>query len=902
MTIWVTGAALWGVALAALIRLMRVVSRFHPFPRPLLWLVLAVPAGILLFRPHEDLIWGQDAGSYLNTSLTYARMGRLHYEDPLLKLVPGPVRSAFLYGHQGYGGTKDGCVWVQDLGKATVGAHFQAAYPVMMSVASVLFGDRSVLYVVPVFALLAGLALAVLALLLMEHRWAGVLAFLFYVVNPLVVWHGRCARPEILASFFFLAGLALLLHAWRASRWDRWPDLVLAAVCIHVAPFFHITAWFLVIPTDVAAVVLSLRGRDDILIFPWALAAAAGALVCQTLWATDTYHLARFMRPFLSRPVLMTGLGVLGLAAWGGLWVWARRRRHQGEVGGERLLEGAGPSILPWAVAGVVAAAWLILYVARVPVESRGAFLGPVYHYIHPTDMPVVAKLISRPVAVLGLLGVVALLVGSRRRRGETILFAAAMVPATLLIGNMYDFFMTRYALVAIMPVLAIGLAGLATRIPDRGLWTRVALAAAAIGVVALQVHNRVHLIRVIEHKGLTAFLKQFASPIRERNGILLCEYTRVGAPFEHFFGIPALELDNERHDDYTAAMGAWEGIVRQLPDRPAFFLTPFQPPLSDRFEFRPVMTREFADVRLKSERYGLPTTYGTYPLTLTLYSMRLAEGSPSEPPRAPFAYEFDAGNMGLVNFSNLRLENAVIRGAEIGDRAAEVGRLPKAAAGGGLQELSFFCHTAGRGGAAPHFVAPPGAATNGLLWVPLTDNWWLLRLWGSGFGADAPLALQAQQPWVVAGIRALGEGMSEPIPAAPALGPERGGSAATAVKARWTRASSRFLVPLPETPRADILLFFTAPPAGTDGTARVTLTLESGKPVTRAVPAQQWMWEAWRIETGARRGMKGWVEARTEPAWNSGVRGFPPDLGILLGGIVVLPVQPQPEPTKGPR
>jgi hypothetical protein len=131
------------------------------------------------------------------------------------------------------------------------------------------------------------------------------------------------------------------------------------------------------------------------------------------------------------------------------------------------------------------------------------------------------------------------------------------------------------------------------------------------------------------------------------------------------------------------------------------------------------------------------------------------------------------------------------------------------------------------------------------------------------------------------------------------ASGTEPTGVGGTPLKARWTRAASRVCLPLPETPRADILLYFTAPPAGTSGVARLTLTPQDGVPVTRTVPVRTWMWESWRIETGLRRGAGCWLTIRTEPSWNSGVRGFPTDLGVLLGGIAVIPVEtPEPKET----
>ena len=129
------GILLWLVALAAVVRLLRI-SHCDLSPRLLngVFLGSLLVSIFLLFRPHEEIIGGEDAGSYLNSGVEYARQGRLFYVDPLLAMVPPRVRPDFFYGHAGFGMTKDACLWVRDLDRAVVGSHFQPAYPIAMSV------------------------------------------------------------------------------------------------------------------------------------------------------------------------------------------------------------------------------------------------------------------------------------------------------------------------------------------------------------------------------------------------------------------------------------------------------------------------------------------------------------------------------------------------------------------------------------------------------------------------------------------------------------------------------------------------------------------------------------------------------------------------------------------------
>jgi len=235
-----------------------------------LWGLLALMAIGLLFRPHEDIFGGEDPGSYLNSGVTYGRQGDLFSVDPLLAQVPPETRSAFYYGHAGYGTTKDACLWVVNTDAALLGPHFQPAYPLLISVAAQLGNNSWSLYVVPLFALFTGLILMTLASRLLAHAQAGLIAFGCYLLNPLTLWHARCARPEIIAGFMFFAGLALLLLAWQARSWRQWRDILLGALCIGAAPFFHITAWYLVIPTAFVLGLIILRGHTDFLLYPLA--------------------------------------------------------------------------------------------------------------------------------------------------------------------------------------------------------------------------------------------------------------------------------------------------------------------------------------------------------------------------------------------------------------------------------------------------------------------------------------------------------------------------------------------------------------------------------------------------------------------------------------------------------
>ena len=871
--LWVIGFALWVVAAAASLRLARIAMGGRGRVGQGVALAFAVAAAVLYFRPHETILGGQDPGSYLNTGVVYARESRLTYVDPLLSHVEAAARPEFLYGHGGYGVTKDGCVWVHDLKRAVVGVHFQPAYPLLMSAVSRLGPDRLILYVAPLFALLTGLALAALATLVIPHRWAGGLAFLFYAASPLVIWHGRCPRPELMASFMALGGGALLVRAASAPSGRARLDVVLGSLCVALAPFFHVTAWMLAIPVGLALGMLILRGQVGMAAGLAVLVAGAAGFVAQTVYVTDPYSIARFMRPVVEHPVAALISAVLGLVLVA--WIGERRRRRSCDAAPRG---GWWRSAWPWALAVVVAAVYVGCFQAAPPIDRRLPVATPVYHYIYPSDLRVVVELVSWPIALLGLAGVLGMLIADRPARIAGVVVVLAMAPATLLIGTMYDFFMTRYMLVAVLPLLSLGLAALAARIRADRFAGRIVLAGVAALVCAAGLHGRGHLVTLVEDRGLIRFLGQLAEPIRARNGILLCEYTRVGAPLEHYFGIPTLGIDSDRRRDYRPALAAWRDVTRAYSNRPTFFLTPFQAPLAQDCAFQPVRTAVFTGRALQSERFRLPRRVRPTELHLSLYAMR----SPGRLPSGRvWSYGFDAGNMGLVQFANLRTESVAMEGILLDSRKP----LVFDSAAGDVSGVVLLPLSGAKGppawvfapadGDAPDF---PGRATDSV--VTITRS-----------GSSRMCSIESTSSLLLTAVVGADRMLERP--------PGARANATVGVSARWTRASSRMLLPVGGDGGGRVLLFFTAPKVADAGDTLVTLEPEGGVPIARTVTRGAWQWECWPVAVTNVGPAWRWVTIRTEPAWKSGVRGFPDDLGILVGGVSVWP--PAGSPGKEP-
>jgi len=883
---FVIGTFFWVLALAAVARLWyasRTVVRTHAW----LWVLLALMAIGLLFRPHEDIFGGEDPGSYLNSGVTYGRQGALFYVDPLLVQVPPEIRSAFYYGHSGYGTTKDACLWVVNTNTALVGPHFQPAYPLLISVATRLGKNYWSLYIVPLFALFTGLALMVLASRLFAHAQAGLIAFGCYLLNPLTLWHARCARPEIIAGFMVFAGLALLLIAWQERPWTRWFDILLGSLCIGAAPFFHITAWYLAIPAAFVLGLLILRGRTDFLLYPLAALGMLLLFYGETRYVTDYYHLNRaFDATFDAWPFL-----TLGLVCLAGISLTVHRIRLRGPVGGN-----APTAVSGWLAAGLALVCALFLvnaYFTRESIRSLPILGSMVANYNVLTDWHTFINMVSMPMALLMLIGLAAWLTGDRAQRLERIGLALIVFPALVLSGTMRDFMMTRYLLLAVIPISALCLTALVTRLPEwpGRPWTAWLAPGLAAIICLMGLTDRGHLVSMVEHRGFLNFLAPFARIIQQNHGILLGEYSRVTAPLEHMFGVTALGLDNERKTDYSAAERAWETIMRSAPDQPAFFMTPFQEPRSDRFDFTLVKQSVFKDWKLRQAYNKLPTRIHAGSLALSLYRMTLKEAAPPATLLTNMtALALEGGNMGLRGFANVRNDEPILEGIAL-SAGEQIDLAIPDEPSNGLRKLFLVMYSTD-----PHPMAPlvngTGTApqgSNAPQFDALADQWWAYTCRLNLSATSNVLAITARSPLFIAATFACGKTNVTKISAG--FSKDKVRKVFPPLQGRWSRSDAAILVPA-TAPGYMLMLAFT-PGGDTNGVAPARKQLLRWDEETRQVLFDDlhpgcWQWLILPLSPGHNR--DAWLRFQVKPAWNPHKAGFPPDLGIFLGKVIVAP------------
>jgi hypothetical protein len=891
MTVFLCGLVMWAVGLAAVARLAISAVRDRPPSRLTvgLWALLVVAAGVLLFRPHEDVLGGQDQGAYLNAAATFDRRQALSYTDPLLSEVPPRDRRAFFYGYRYFPNTKYMCLWVSDVPKAIQSPWFQPAYSLLLGTIAHVAPVTWMLYATPFLTLLSAIAMAGLARRLCPHPFSSVAAFILYVVNPVVVWHGRSARAEVASGFFLLAGVALLLNAWDSDGRRARPDARLAAVCVAIAPFIHITAWLAAVP--LAAIVALRVAGGGVKLFDYLAIALAGAVgfMLHTATVTDCYYLGQFLAP--RGPVGMTliAAGAIALAV---LYCLGRAAAARPPAAFLAMPDAAAlrfRRVYPLLPIGFAAALIALSYAGVVSVPPSWAE-DAMLRNVQFTEWHPYVKVVSPPVAALAALGWVVFLLRGGPGHARRLAAALVLLPGLAFMGEMpILMYFLRRALPFMVPATVLGLTALVTLIPARTRfhWGRLLAAAALAAVAAFHAYDRPLLYTTADYHGFTRFLQPFADAIRREDGVLLCEYSRYAAPMEHLHGVPTLGLDSDRRMEYDRALDAWAAIMRRYPDRPAFFMTPYGRPMDSRFAFEEVRSGDFVTRFLETEPRRLPDAVRNDPIRLTLYRMRLLAPESAPPPASfPYVRTLDPGNVGLRQFSYGRTRLWRISGIyfHAGD-TVEIGVGDEARHIEPREILLFFlCETD-----AP---TPPSVAFDRQVdpiltaWTPLADNWWVWRATVRSDRMPSTVRITAHDRMHLSSANALTDEKSYAIPPEPVRPCRR----YLPLYARWARSLAEIAVPVPPGGKGVVLLFVNASRPDRDARPKFMVYAGGEDPRCYRKLESRWIWQACPLVSPTGGDAVEWVRLLTVPPWNSGFEGLPENLGVLVRHVVVLP------------
>jgi len=870
---------LWSVSLALLVTAFRDVFVGQSWGRRAVLLAPLLLGSALLFRPHENVFGGDDAGAYLNSGQTYVRRGRLFYVDDLLKHVPEEQRGLFLYRGHGHDiETKFHTLRIRDMSRALQGPWFQPAYSLLTGAAG-LIAPECALYISPFFCLLCVLGVAGVAVRIWKRVDAAFYAALVMLLNPIVAWHGRCPRAEWPAAFHLLCGVLLLTKALERRESPATGALVLAGVAFALAPFYHASSWWGSIAAATVCGILVLRGHQRFILPPLLVAAGGLVFAWEMSGIVDWYGLRRLSAAVWDHAAALVVLVIACAVAgtWRGRVVRRGLRHSDARPPAFRLPGGKTGTLL----LTILAALPVVLYVYPSPRSSVHPF-----SLLVTTDLWGFGILMSRMACAAGVVGLATLLHLARRNTAAFIALAA-LYPGMLLGQRISDYmYGARYFLVFLIPLFAIAIASLfANPLWNSNGWLERIRIPALCGLLLWSSWGKHHLYATTEYRGLLRYLEKLADQIREQRGILLFEYPRIAAPFEHFFDVPTLGIDSERGADSGAIDTAWAGVMEATPSRPAFFASAFDTvPMSEIFAFESVGKSSYQGHRLLQCRHAVPDAVRDWGLTMTLYRMhRRGIAGASAVRELPCRLHLGGRALAVRKF-----DRAMTRDWEIFGQSLPVGisfRLEIPAPARDAGEALVLAFTRKGGGLVFHSDKGP---------VPMADTVlmgeWMLRSARVPSRSLDHLRIEARDENVF--LKDLYAYDADRVMTARVVDP---GSrlVTTSVKSRfaasWMREGASVLCPV--TGGSMITAFVHIP-----GEFRPPLALridpsESVVSPTLAVKAGEWRWCTWPLRPRDTEVPFLWVSMGTGQTVDRETPGYADDLALLGAYLLVLPL-----------
>lgn len=226
---------------------------FSPLQRSELFLLLPLLfAGFVYFQPHQYILGGTDAGTYVNVAATLARTGDYVFEDEwnavlrehaatTLRAQPAQWETDYLQFVGWYLDNQD---------PARVIPQFFSFHPVWLAIAIELAGLTGAYLMSPLWMVLGLVALYLFARFLFDPR-TGLLATLILALNALTIFFGRYPTTEPLTLLLLFAGFLSFQRLWQqpsSSRlWGAFGGLMFGAalltrIDLPLLPFFLLLA------------------------------------------------------------------------------------------------------------------------------------------------------------------------------------------------------------------------------------------------------------------------------------------------------------------------------------------------------------------------------------------------------------------------------------------------------------------------------------------------------------------------------------------------------------------------------------------------------------------------------------------------------------------------------------
>lgn len=821
---------------------------------------------LLVFRPDEELEAGEDAAAYFNAAQLYVRTGKLHISDPALSELSQADRHLFRYGDHRFMITKDHTLWARDNRMDPVSVFFFPAYSFLLGLPIALGFSYGAFWISSLTAIGVGVVLAGLTTRLTGRAWTGWLAYGLFLMHPAVAWNARALRAEWPASLLVLCGLALWLPGIPDKSSQSKTTGFLAGLALGSAILFHMTAVFVVIPAIVAGVMLT---RKEQFYLGWWIGLLAGLALfaAQTVWVTDPYWILDNLRLASRRNVFLTGLFLLAIGSTGARWIYHRVAEDRRARVGLSLLMSLG--------------FWGLVFLTLRFRDEHGhiPFLPSwTVAYISLTDFGGVLRTSSRVWFFFALLGMPILCL--RSPLGRWLFFLLA--PTSLTIGWVVNYmFETRRMVTFLVPLLILSTVVLVDWIADalarrapmpERLKPRLAPALATLAagfLAAAAVRGRTHIYTTWNQKGIHGFYRTLSARIATQGDFLFAEYTQSAVPIAKMTGLPLLPLAWEYRSDGEVERieSIWQTMVESHPDRRHLLVTPFEGSLVPGVAMKPLET---ASIRLKSlgrARRDVPRQVNRW--TRVLHVTRLLPPG-SEAPRIPYVRAFFGSRLGIRGDTNR------MRAGRQEHEGVALDQTPRVDLAGVDRAFALVAFPLGR--------IPEGfeARAHRVRRVPLGPHWLLLDVTPGEAGV---LELQSSEPAFLAQLFAVGEGGANPLP----LPGEPRVFGLEHLSSQWLVADAAIALPL----HAGESWIWTLAVHGQEPGASVStrFLLEDDHEMGAVSLSHAWRWHPLRVQLDdTRDGTAAWVRLLTDPPHDPGLRDFPPDLGLRIHILAILP------------
>jgi len=527
-------------------------------------------------RPHEYVLGGADAGTYVNVAAHLARTGSLVVRDEWVDLASRHA-STSLRGHppemrprrvQFVGW------YVDDDDASRVLPQFLPMHPALLAVAIGAGGIRAGLFVPPILSVLGLCGIWLLARRLFGSG-TGLAAAAILAACPLTGFFARYPTAEPLSMVLVAAGLLAHLHLVDGEDRSRLLGF-LGGAAFGASALTRIDALPTLPIVAVSLAIVQARGR-------WARGWTAFSLGLGALSAHALLHLASFGRhyawnvfeaparsfanaarthPLLAGATLATLLAVLALAA--------RRWRGNGIVPGPALvgsLVPGSPLRSGLAAAIVIASAWAYLVrPAGAPEWTLTWPSGAWFPRLDPQTWPRVGWYLTPAGLVLATGGLAGLVRSGDLARaglftalgaGTTALYVARLMTTPYQIYAMRRFVPVALPALAIFAALALRDGARTTRLPRA---RALATAAAVLLVAALLLRSR-EILPGRDFEGAVA--QAHALDARLRPGAVVLFGERPERLFADTFGPPL----RYAFDHPVVAVRGWDRQVLGLVD-----------------------------------------------------------------------------------------------------------------------------------------------------------------------------------------------------------------------------------------------------------------------------------------------------------------------------------------------